>query len=161
MTSKTKSGFTLIELLVVIAIIGILAGMVLVSMSGARSKARDARRISDMRQLISAQEMYYGDFDAYATNAGATVPTSIGTYLPATPVDPNSGAQYSAIINTADPSKFCYWAVLENGNKTQNGCTTAAPCTIYTASYGGNFYKAAAPAGATDALKLVNCTLQP
>lgn len=54
-----NSGFTLIELLVVIAIIGLLSSMVMVGMSKARLKARDARRLTDMRQLQVGLDMYY------------------------------------------------------------------------------------------------------
>lgn len=59
MNTKNKKGFTLIELLVVIAIIGLLASIVLVSLNSARGKARDARRLSDLRQIMTALELSY------------------------------------------------------------------------------------------------------
>jgi len=54
MDSKSDQAFTLIELLVVIAIIGILAGFIIVSMSGASSSANDSRRKADINQLAKA-----------------------------------------------------------------------------------------------------------
>ena len=58
---RGQKGFTLIELLVVIAVIGMLASIVLVSLGPVRKKGRDARRMSDIRQINLAMEMCYPD----------------------------------------------------------------------------------------------------
>jgi type II secretion system protein G len=74
-TLKSK-GFTLIELLVVVAIIGVLATIVLSSLSNARAQARDARRVSEMKNFETALEMYYLDYNRYPN---ATVTTWNGS----------------------------------------------------------------------------------
>ena len=67
MKNKFK-GFTLIELLVVIAIIGILAGLVITSMGGARTSAHDTRVKSDLDQVRAMAEIYrINNSDSYAT----------------------------------------------------------------------------------------------
>ena len=77
--NKNK-GFTLIELLVVIAIIGLLASVVLLALNSARQKARDAKRLADVRQFASAFELYFNDKSSYPT-IGFTSPTVMTTAL--------------------------------------------------------------------------------
>jgi type II secretion system protein G len=67
MFSKTKKGFTLIELLVVIAIIGILSSIVLASLDSTRKRGRDSRRLSDIKQIQLALELYYDQNNGFPT----------------------------------------------------------------------------------------------
>lgn len=75
--NKSESGFTLIELLVVIGIIAILATIGAVNFGSARAKARDAKRISDVKQIQSSVEV-----DAAGTASGL-FPTDVTQQLPA------------------------------------------------------------------------------
>ena len=91
--NRTNRGFTLIELLVVIAVIGILAAVVLVSLNSARAKSRDARRLADVRQVMTALELHYNDNSGYPT-ATSAAPTpgngspAFSTYLATYPTAP-------------------------------------------------------------------------
>jgi prepilin-type N-terminal cleavage/methylation domain-containing protein len=58
---RDAKGFTLIELLVVISIIGLLSSVVLASLSQARMKARDARRMSDIHEIDNAIQLYISE----------------------------------------------------------------------------------------------------
>ena len=58
---KRKGGFTLVELLIVIMIIGILAGMVLLSMGPVLDSVRASNVISDTRTVLSAAHMFLVD----------------------------------------------------------------------------------------------------
>lgn len=92
-----KKGFTLIELLVVIAIIGLLSTFAVVSLNEARQKARDARRLADVKQMITALELYYSSCNIYpsAVNSGGRIaggapdcPGNSNVYLGLVPSNP-------------------------------------------------------------------------
>ncbi len=95
-----NSGFTLIELLVVIAIIGILSSVVLASLSTARQKSRDAKRVSDLGQVQLALELYFDANQSYPVTApiagtanysGAIAQLTASGTLPKSPIPPNNG----------------------------------------------------------------------
>ncbi|MFA5130579.1 MAG: prepilin-type N-terminal cleavage/methylation domain-containing protein [Patescibacteria group bacterium] len=116
MKRRRAPGFTLIELLVVIAIIGLLATLAVIQLSSSTSKARDAKRKSDLKALQKAVELYYNDNDAYpiaaswrgvcatyggfpTTGANGYIPNLAPKYIGVLPVDPKQASQ---------PAGSCY-----------------------------------------------------
>jgi type II secretory pathway pseudopilin PulG len=102
---------------VVIAIIGILASIVLVSLTSARAKSRDSKRLADIRNLSLALELYANDHNGLypstgglwfancpisqpwgvggkgTTGAGGWIPNLAPTYVPVLPLDPTSNLE--------------------------------------------------------------------
>ncbi len=74
-----KKGFTLIELLVVIAIIGLLSTLAVVALNNARSKARDAKRVADVKNIQTALELYYTEASTYPNVVVAAGALELGT----------------------------------------------------------------------------------
>ncbi|OGG79743.1 hypothetical protein A3A39_04430 [Candidatus Kaiserbacteria bacterium RIFCSPLOWO2_01_FULL_54_13] len=115
---KNSRGFTLIELLVVIAIIGLLASIVVASLSSVQAKARDARRMEDVDAFRKALTIYSSDSGVYpivtatttlnsTTTPGSTL-ISAGT-ISTIPRDP-SIYQYSYVSNSTGSTyslNFC------------------------------------------------------
>ena len=74
MRDFNRKGFTLIEILIVVAIIAILASIVLVGLGPSQQAGRDARRLSDLREVQTGLELYYNQCGFYPGGKQATAP---------------------------------------------------------------------------------------
>lgn len=133
MQQKKAKGFTLIELLIVIAIIGLLATLAIVSLTTAQEKARDAKRIADMKLFQNAIELYFSENPAgYPTIDGGSADATadqwadftalIDDYMTQVPVPPDAATetyryQYGGgTIPDHDAQDYVMSAVLENSS---------------------------------------------
>jgi len=119
---KTNNqGFTLIELLVVIAIIGLLATMSVIALSGAREKARDSRRLSDIKQMQTALEMYYSASSSYPTSISGTIEADGNVYMADVPSNPEP-ANDSACSDLPTDQDYIYTQTDSGGSYTIQYC---------------------------------------
>lgn len=145
--NKNNKGFTLIELLVVIAILSLLMSAILTSLNTARKKAWDARRLSDMRNIMLALELYYDANNQYPTRTADSCcdgwdqgpcgtdlifidALRTSNLMPQVPVDPAGGTgtgcygyryyRYNAGSYGCDSSKGAYF-VLGVGDMQTSG----------------------------------------
>ena len=137
-----KRGFTLIELLIVIAIIGLLSTIITVAMGNARLKARDAKRMSDLKQIQTALELYYTDQNAYPAGnsiqlgsanyaclnlvSGFTTAGCPNAFMATVPVDPSN----NNYLYTAASSTYTVSATLEGTVNGLSGGIVLSPTSI-------------------------------
>ena len=154
-TKNSFRGFTLIELLVVIAIIGLLSTIIAAPIQSARKKARDAKKIAELKSTQLA-------FEQYAESNSAQYPVSLAALSPQfMPLLPTFAA--SSTSNPRDAFAYGYYTASSTGAgdqifayhfgvklevygpalETDRDCTApllgAALLTPYCAIYNGNF----------------------
>lgn len=139
MKNFLKQGFTLIELLIVIAIIGILTAVVTTNLQGARSRARDTRRKSDLRSIEQSLRLYYNDAKKFPASGsgpdyaiigcgtilaptpcswGSPFATGASNYINSLPTDPTSSVADPITYKYSSPSadSMLLVATLENAS---------------------------------------------
>ena len=127
-----KKGFTLIELLVVIGILAMLSALLVPNFMGARERARDAQRKSDLKQIQKALEMYRQDQTLYPTatsgrfgTCGSSFSSGSTIYMNKIPCDPLAPTPYYYSPNNTNLT-FQLCACLEN--KADFDSSTSCPC---------------------------------
>ncbi|MCK5459899.1 type II secretion system protein [Candidatus Parcubacteria bacterium] len=138
-----QKGFTLIELLVVIAIIGILSTMAVVALTGANTKARDSKRMSDLKVLQTAVEMYISDnggdvpaptlgaVDAWDNNGAVDLESLLSEYLSSAllPEDPSGTARDWVYCFESTNDKYLLGVTLEREQTIKGDMDTTANWT--------------------------------
>ncbi|MFA5431891.1 MAG: type II secretion system protein [Candidatus Paceibacterota bacterium] len=165
MRKSFYKAFTLIELLVIIAIIGILSGLIVVSMNGSINSANDAKRKAGV-DVIRKALLIYGTLNGMTYPVQAT-PCNIGQggscstaftnaiaeLLPNPPTDPISGNYYTYV---SSGTNFTVTSSLSNGSfyryfsLTGFSTTTAqvfTSSTTWTVPVGCNYVEVLVVAG--------------
>ena len=144
---KEKKGFTLIELLVVIAIIGLLATLSVVALNNVRERARDSRRMSDIKQIQTALELYYNANDGYPDRGtlGTTyvgmdntdLKNDLGDFIDPLPDSPTPGDGNCTVEDLASVTNGFKYAYASDGDTYElmyclgdGGTITATESTI-------------------------------
>ncbi len=126
----TKKGFTLIEILIVVAIIGILASVVVVGLGPAQKKGRDSRRVSDLRSVQNALELYYGKNGQYpivgvgSWDEFAAVLTGAGIGTSQIPNDPTTTKDYVYRVDAAGTTYVLAAQLEDAGGSIMNSSFT-------------------------------------
>jgi general secretion pathway protein G len=151
---KRIKAFTLVELLVVIIIIGVLATLVILSLSSSVKKSKDARAKDSIKKIETAlTQMASEGTDTLVTKIGTALPTSPDFFMTATtlksstddyffsttPKDANnrpirlqvSGNNYVVYGETSAGATNCWYLKPAASNldleKSSTACSTLAP----------------------------------
>jgi prepilin-type N-terminal cleavage/methylation domain-containing protein len=130
--SRIREGFTLLELVAVVVIIGLLAAVAIPKYFKSRDRAYFTTLRSDLRNLATAEELYYSAQKAYT---GTTA--DLGEF------QPSKGVTFT--FSAATPTGYAVVAAHDNLSAGSQGCAFKAG-------------DASDPAGYTLTVGMIACT---
>lgn len=130
----SRKGFTIIEILVVLAIIGLIGTFAAIAVSSARSKQRDATRLSHVRQIQSSLEDYFVDNNAYPAGTGLALGFTSAGCLDTNGFQPTCQASATNVLMRAVP------AAIATGLKGQSVCGGSGNAYCYAQISAGQSY---------------------
>lgn len=120
---ERSRGFTLIELLLVVVIMGILVAVLIPRFANTREKAFVATMKADLRNLATAEESYFYDYQTYVASVASLTAFRPSTGVTVTVNEATAGG-WSATAQHPNSSKQCYLyvgGVSPVGSATQEG----------------------------------------
>jgi len=114
MNKHNTKGFTLIEVLIVISIIGVLSSLTLLGLGTFRASGRDVKRVTDLRQITNALELYYAKLGSYPTTALGLSDLTAKGIIDKLPADPGSNLYEYGACGT---NGYVVKATLEEANQ--------------------------------------------
>ena len=133
-----KKGFTLIEMIVVIAIIGVLAAILVPSLSGYLSEAKDTQSEANARTFYTAAQAAVTSLEiGEGTYVKSATKTSEGaTATPAPTGSKDLDTKIESLLGTANYAKFTAYTIKvdENSAVTEVNVTVNGKATTYPES---------------------------
>jgi type IV pilus assembly protein PilA len=125
--NRNSRGFTLIELLIVVVIIGILAAIAIPKFAAVREKGLRAAMMSDLKNLASAQEIYFNSNYTFSTVlADLDIEESSGVTIT---IDPANAQGWAAIaVHSAIPGEQC--GIFHGDAPAANGAPATVPSVV-------------------------------
>ena len=128
--SKANRGFSLVEILVVFAVMGVLAAIIIPSITRSRAEAKLTTCKENLQNIATAEGVYFTTNNCYASIDDLVA----GEYMKEAPTCPSSGETYTLTPKTVDGLGIVAFTVSCTGT-AHSACGVPEGYPMYSQQY--------------------------